>query len=109
MLLPYAGPVVRYWGNSRQSWILARDGLSAYDPIATLRRGIAALPVGPMQRRMPAIGVTAATGLLNASIVVFLLVFLNNTTVAELQLALKIGEKPHKGGSPINGGVVLAT
>ena len=22
----------RYWGNSGQSWILARDGLSAFDP-----------------------------------------------------------------------------
>jgi hypothetical protein len=28
---------VRYWSNSGQSWILARDGLSANDPTATLR------------------------------------------------------------------------
>jgi hypothetical protein len=27
---------VRYWSNSGQSWILARDGLSAFDPSATL-------------------------------------------------------------------------
>jgi hypothetical protein len=27
---------VRYWGNSGQIWILARDGLSANDPTATL-------------------------------------------------------------------------
>ena len=36
--------------NSGQRWILARDGLSTHDPTATLRSGIAALPVGPMQR-----------------------------------------------------------
>src|SRR5450759_807142 len=33
---PYAAPDVRYWSNSRQRWILARDSLSAYDPSATL-------------------------------------------------------------------------
>jgi hypothetical protein len=27
---------VRYWSNSGQRWILARDGLSAFDPTATL-------------------------------------------------------------------------
>jgi hypothetical protein len=27
---------VRYWSNSGQRWILAGDGLSAYDPTATL-------------------------------------------------------------------------
>jgi hypothetical protein len=29
---PYAAPDVRYWSNSGQNWILARDGLSANDP-----------------------------------------------------------------------------
>jgi hypothetical protein len=32
---PYAAPNVRYWGNSGQRRILARDGLSAFDPTAT--------------------------------------------------------------------------
>jgi hypothetical protein len=27
----------RYWGNSGQSWILARDGLSVNDPLADMR------------------------------------------------------------------------
>jgi hypothetical protein len=27
---------VRYWSNSGQRWVLARDGLSAFDPTATL-------------------------------------------------------------------------
>jgi hypothetical protein len=31
---------------------LARDGLSAFDPTATLQSGIAALPIGLMQRRV---------------------------------------------------------
>ena len=46
-----APPNGRYWGNSGQKWILVRDGLSAFDPYATLPSEIAALPVGPMQRR----------------------------------------------------------
>jgi hypothetical protein len=33
---PAALAFVRYWGNSGQRWILAGDGLSAYDPTATL-------------------------------------------------------------------------
>jgi hypothetical protein len=33
---PAAPAFVRYWSNSRQRWILARDGLSANDPTATL-------------------------------------------------------------------------
>ena len=32
----YPVPNVRYWSNSGQRWILARDGLSANDPTATL-------------------------------------------------------------------------
>jgi hypothetical protein len=31
--------------QSGQTWILARDGLSAFDPTATLQSGIALLPV----------------------------------------------------------------
>jgi hypothetical protein len=31
-----APPNGRYWGNSGQKWILVRDGLSAFDPTATL-------------------------------------------------------------------------
>ena len=30
-----APPNGRYWGNNGQKWILARDGLSAFDPYAT--------------------------------------------------------------------------
>jgi hypothetical protein len=33
---PDAAPDVRYWSNSGQTWFLARDGLSANDPTATL-------------------------------------------------------------------------
>jgi hypothetical protein len=33
---PYAAPNVRYWGKSGQRSFLAHDGLSAYDPTATL-------------------------------------------------------------------------
>jgi hypothetical protein len=33
---PATPAFVRYWSNSEQSLILARDGLSAYDPTATL-------------------------------------------------------------------------
>jgi hypothetical protein len=46
--IPTAAMNVRFWGNSGQSWILGRDGLSAFDPTATLQSEIAALPVGPM-------------------------------------------------------------
>jgi hypothetical protein len=31
-----AAAFVRYWSNSGQRWILARDGLSAFDPKRTL-------------------------------------------------------------------------
>jgi hypothetical protein len=31
----YEPPNVRFWGNSGQRWILARDGLVANDPTAT--------------------------------------------------------------------------
>ena len=33
--IPTAPAFVRFWGNSGQRWILACDGLSAYDPYAT--------------------------------------------------------------------------
>jgi hypothetical protein len=33
---PTAAAFVRYWSNSGQQSILASDGLSAYDPTATL-------------------------------------------------------------------------
>ena len=34
--IPTGPAFVRYWGNSGQRWILACDGLSAFDPSATL-------------------------------------------------------------------------
>jgi hypothetical protein len=34
--IPIAPAFVRYWTNSGQRWILARDDLSALDPKATL-------------------------------------------------------------------------
>jgi hypothetical protein len=34
--MPTARANVRFWSNNGQRWILARDGLSAYDPTATL-------------------------------------------------------------------------
>jgi hypothetical protein len=46
-----APPNVRYGSNNGQRKILAGDGLSAYDPSATLQGEITTLPVGPMQRR----------------------------------------------------------
>jgi len=40
--IPTPAAFVRYWGNNGQKWILACDGLSAYDPKRTyhsLQRG----------------------------------------------------------------------
>ena len=35
---PIAAANVRYWSNNGQRWILARDGLSAFDPKRTSSR-----------------------------------------------------------------------
>ena len=49
--IPTGPAFVRYWGNSGQGWILACDGLSAFDPTATCAVERRDFPVGDKPTR----------------------------------------------------------